>query len=390
MRAAFGVLGSCAVVAAIAGLARGAERLEVGPGKRFAVPSAALGAARDGDTIEIDAAGNYDGDVAYVRANGLTIRGVGAGRARLDSKGKTAGGKAILVTTGRDTTIENVEFVGARCPDRNGAGIRPEGKDLTLRNCKFHDCENGILGGAGTLVIEHCEFSHCGPVAEPATHNLYLGQGVEKLVFRFNYSHHVIRGHLLKSRARENHILYNRLSDEADGTGSYVINLPNGGRGVIVGNVLHKGPKADNQVIIAYGEEGVKYPDSELYVVHNTMIHDRHRGSFIRVQKVPDDFRIVVRNNIFAGKHEPCNWPKAVMEGNFTGGDPLFVDRATWDLRLRAGSPCIDAGVTPGKAGDVSLVPEFHYVHPAGKEARPKAGKIDVGAYEFAAQRKGR
>ena len=66
-------------------LSGAAETLEVGPGKRFALPSAAIKAAKDGDVIEIDTAGKYDRDVTYVRANNLTIRGVGEGRALLDA-----------------------------------------------------------------------------------------------------------------------------------------------------------------------------------------------------------------------------------------------------------------------------------------------------------------
>ena len=82
-----------------------------------------------GDTIEIDAA-VYPGDVSTIRANLLTIRGVGSDRAKLPANGKDAGGKAIWVIVGSDLTVENIESSGARARDRNGAGLRPEGKNL--------------------------------------------------------------------------------------------------------------------------------------------------------------------------------------------------------------------------------------------------------------------
>src|SRR5207249_2554137 len=50
--------------------------LRVGPGKPFALPSAAASAATEGAVIEIDA-GLYEGDVAIWTADHLTIRGVG-------------------------------------------------------------------------------------------------------------------------------------------------------------------------------------------------------------------------------------------------------------------------------------------------------------------------
>ncbi len=158
-----------------------ATTLKVGPYQPFAKPSQAIRAAKDGDTIEIEA-GVYPGDVATIRANHLTIRGVGIGRAKLPAHGRDAGGKAIWVVAGSDITVENIEFSGARVRDRNGAGIRPEGKNLTVRNCRFYDCENGILGGNGEMLFEGCEFEHCGPVGNPATHSLYIGERCTKLV----------------------------------------------------------------------------------------------------------------------------------------------------------------------------------------------------------------
>ena len=45
-------------------------------------------------------------------------------------------------------------------PDKNGAGIRLEGHGLVVRNCYFHDNEDGILtdGGGDVDFIEGSEF----------------------------------------------------------------------------------------------------------------------------------------------------------------------------------------------------------------------------------------
>ena len=134
--------------------ARAATRT-VGPGKTSARPCAAIAAAQDGDVIEIDA-GTYSGDVCAVARSNLTLRGVG-GRAHLDAAGTAYGGKAIWVIQGANTTVENIEFSGTTVPDMNGAGIRQEGKNLTIRGSYFHDDEDGILAGdnaASEILIE--------------------------------------------------------------------------------------------------------------------------------------------------------------------------------------------------------------------------------------------
>ena len=53
-----------------------AATLAVGPDKTFTTTCQAFAAAGDGDTIEIDAAGTYSGDVCGIYPGNLTIRGV--------------------------------------------------------------------------------------------------------------------------------------------------------------------------------------------------------------------------------------------------------------------------------------------------------------------------
>jgi len=363
-----------------------AATLKVGPQQPFAKPSQAIQAAKDGDTIEI-AAGTYPGDATTIRANHLTIRGVGSGRAKLPAHGKDAGGKAIWVVTGSDLTVENIEFSGARVRDRNGAGIRPEGKNLTVRNCRFYDCENGVLGGNGEMLFDGCEFEHCGPVANPATHSLYIGANCTKLVFQHNYSTDVIEGHLLKSRAKESWLLYNRLSDE-NGSGSAVADFPNGGVVVMIGNVLHKGARGHNSRVIAYGMEGIKHAKNALCVVNNTMVYEhRHTNAFfVRVENGPDDLVPVIRNNLCIGKVPLTNWPKVEAAGNLlfkTVATARLANPAKYDYHLTAGSPCIGKGVAAGFFGRFDLTPTEQYVHVAGSEPRPAGGPLDIGAFQW-------
>ncbi|MCY2931513.1 MAG: right-handed parallel beta-helix repeat-containing protein [Planctomycetota bacterium] len=387
MRTPAAVVWAVWAVLALTGLAAG-ETLKVGPGQRFARPSAAIAAAGRGDVIEI-APGEYANDYAVIRADGLTLRGVGGAgkgaRPVLSSKGLIPNGKAIWVIAGRDTVVENVEFTGARVADRNGAGIRQEGRNLTLRGCKFADCEDGLLTGAdpqSDILIEGCEFAHDS--LDGQSHNLYVG-AIRKLTFQFNYTHHAHVAHLLKSRARENHILYNRISDEADGSSSYQIDLPNGGKAYAVGNVIHQGPRASNSGMLSYGAEGMKYDANELYVINNTFINDLGKGTFLQVSpRGKADVPVVAANNIFLGAGVVCSYPQAAMKNNVTA-DPKFVNRATWDLRVAAGSPCLNAGTLPGRsAAGVDLAPVFQYAHPCSSRKRTDMGKT-VGAYEPAA-----
>ncbi len=276
--------------------------LEVGPGQAYAVPSAAAAAARDGDVIRI-AAGDYRGDVARWAANRLTICGRG-GRARLFADGRSAQGKAIWVIAGSDVTIDGVDFHDARVPDRNGAGIRAEGAGtLTVRHCGFYDNENGLLGGlaGSTLTIEFSEFARNGH-GDGYSHNLYVN-AVDRLVVRASVFREARIGHNLKSRARESIVEHSHLMDGPDGRSSYLADFPDGGRVLLRGNLLHKGPKADNPAAIAFGEESLKGDgDHTLALVHNTVVVDHPRASYLFVRALAH--AVTLAGNLFAGRSE--------------------------------------------------------------------------------------
>jgi hypothetical protein len=349
--------------------------LTVGPGKDFSVPSEAAAVVKDGDIVEISAR-TYMGDVAVWRANDLTLRGVG-GRPHLKAAGANAQGKAIWVIQGNNTLVESIEFSGAKVPDGNGAAIRHEGRSLTVRNCYIHDNEMGILGGGpdSEVLIEGSEFSGS---SGPYNHNIYVGN-LRRFTLQFSYVHHAIEGHNVKTRARTNFILYNRITDENTGRSSYAIDIPNGGRSYIVGNVVQKGPRSENSNVIAYAEEGATNEFQELYLVNNTVVSNFGRGLFLNVSGSPV---VSIINNVFAGAGVIL--PKVGnATHNLISPDPLFKNPASFDYELKNGSPAIDAGAWPGTVNDFDLVPRSEYVHPASRKPRTQVGPIDVGAYEY-------
>jgi hypothetical protein len=360
-----------------------ADTLEVGPDKTLKKPCAAFAAAKDGDTIQIDGAGDYTGDVCAVLKNKLTIRGVN-GRPKIDANGTSSGGKAAWIVSGDDTTIDNIEFLNAKANDKNGAGIRQEGTNVTIRNCSFHDNEDGILAGDNadsTVTIENSEFFKNG-FGDGQSHNLYINH-VGSLVFRFNYSHDAKIGHLLKSRAKTSLIAYNRLTDE-NGTASYEIDLPNAGTSYVIGNIIEQSATTDNPALIAYGEEGITTGwGSDLYVVNNTLVNHRAAGATSLMVAAEETTKVQLTNDIFFGPGTVTNQAGAVQTTNYADADPKFVDPAKFDFHLADGSPAIDKGTTPANAGAMSLVPDHHYVHPTSSIGRKTVGAaIDIGAYE--------
>ena len=355
----------------------------VGPTRTYLLPSQVSSLVSNGDTVAIDA-GVYMQDVCFWKAHHLLIVGKG-GRAHLKSGGRAAGSKAIWVIQGDSVVVENIEFSECKVPDRNGAGIRLEGTHLVVRNCYFHDNEDGILAGdnAGSdVLIEYSEFSKNG-FGDGLSHNLYINH-VRSLTFRYNYSHDAVVGHLLKSRAHNNYILFNRLSEEK-GDGSYEIDLPNGGYSVVKGNIIQQGVSSQNSAIISYGKEGLSNPTlHELYLSHNTKKKKKANGTFVQMQDGTALFFSL--NNIYAGGGNTASGkPVQSTENGSIRNTSIdffkFIDKTTLDYRLSVGSPCLNKGSLE-LLRYPQLAPDQQYLHLALTADRRMEFLPDVGALE--------
>ena len=358
--------------------------IRVGPEHALKRPSDAAAIAGDGAVVEIDA-GTYSGDVAIWRQNRLTLRGVG-GLAMLDADGRSAQGKAIWVIKGDDVTVERIGFVGCRVPDRNGAGIRAEGRNLTIRGSLFHDNEMGILTSNvadSHIVIESSEFSR--NKSDTASHgrlghNIYIGQ-VASFTLRASYVHGGQTGHNVKTRARVNRILYNRIVDHDDTGSSYLIDLAEGGEAVILGNSLRQSEMTENRAMIAYAAEGGKRDaDAKVAVVNNTFVSDRASVRFVRNFGAAS---VGFYNNLLVGGTRLVSG-RSRLAGNVIATAESLAAPQDFDYRLTAGSPAIDAG--RDFQGDESpLLALQVYRHPSALRPRPRDGALDAGAYEFEA-----
>ena len=323
------------------------------------------------------------------------------GQPKIDLSGTNhpADYKGIYVVAADNVTIENLELTGAHIDDSeggNGAALRVTGHGLVVHGCYIHDNQNGVLAAptvdGGTITIENTELSHngLGDACDQGgcVHNVYISKTsstvrYDQTIFQFNWSHDLAsdtadKGHLLKSRSRETDVFYNRITGET-GHDSYEVDLPNGGLGIVVGNVIEKGPNADNSTLLAYGEEGIDNPSSDLYVVNNTFVNDfaqRH------VPQRRDGRRtLTAHNNIFCGPGTPVDHGRALRRQPDRDRSALRRPGRPTTITCRRRSPAIGKAVAVGLAGTMQLTPALR-VRPAAREraspdrARPRRVRV--------------
>jgi len=346
----------------------------------------AIQRAQDGDTIAL-LPGTYKGAVAVIRQKRLTLRGVGE-RPVIEADGQIAEEKAIWVIKNGDIRIENIEFRGARVPDNNGAGIRFERGRLEVLNSVFIDNQNGILTANfddAELVIRDSLFAQAPRQEQSLPHLLYVGR-IARFEINGSRFHQGYRGHLLKSRARYNDIRYNLIYDGPQGEASYEIDLPNGGLAFVVGNIVGQSAGTQNPVVVSYGAEGNAWPESALYLAHNTLLSDRHTGTlFLRTwpDRLPSGAEIVGINNLSVGLGSLT----LVNGGDYRGNLPLppgaLQDPATLDFRP-LGAGLLRKLTTPaGSARGVSLQPDAEFALPIGTRPLPPPADWLPGAVQL-------
>lgn len=387
----------------------------VGPTQTYTLPSQVRNLVQDGDTILIEG-GTYSNDATKWVKKNLKIIGLGSGANRtiLQYIGDIPNGKGIFVfeTPGScdDAYIENIVFDGAQVSDgdgANGAGIRFQANNLTVNNCMFMNCQNGILEGNGAVttsnvVIENSEFVNNGyqlqndPTYSGYEHHIYISASADTLLVRNCYFHHP-RGQAnsVKTRAQRAFILYNFIEEEASGYGSWELNIAQGGLNVIMGNVIIQSESGANHGIVGY--DAATNALEDFYFVNNTVIN-RYVGNNKFFNVVPsagiNTFKIY--NNIFASVTGASNTLfggniPAVLDSanNFIEANYLslvFSNVAVGDYNLTSASTMlIDQGVSAGiTTTGFPLTPDFMYSgFDQSLVVRNMVGTIDIGAYEY-------
>jgi hypothetical protein len=415
---------------------------EVGPTRAHKTLQEVAGLLNPGDTVWVDGASTYPGDILFTRP--------GAPGAPITIKGLPAGGLRPVLSGGTNTVtfqtpwpydaggadhyiLEGFEVTGG-----SSRGIFHQADDLTLRDILVRDCPaHGILGadeGSGSLLVEHCEVRRCG--SGDSRHQIYMATDEVNhpgSVFRmqFCFIHDGRGGNNVKSRAERNEIYYNWIE------GAYYHELeligPDGGDGGnpalkredsdVVGNVLlKKTTSAGNDAnfsVTRVGGDGTGETFGRYRFVNNTILSGT--GSVFRIFDGIES--IEMHNNVLASafgglvkvkRTAEANWASGQetiagfnnwvttgaeevpiqWTGTFLGTDPGFTNGPARDLRPAPGSPLLDAGTASPQSPPGYLFPNplfppaFHPPSgeasaPDGVEARPSFGALDIGAYEW-------
>lgn len=388
----------------------------VGPTETYTLPSQLVNLVEDGDSILI-ASGVYLNDASKWTKKNLTFIGLGtlANRTILRYSGDLPNGKGIFVfeipVDSDNPTIINIVFDGAQVSDAdgaNGAGIRFQARNLTVRDCKFMNCQNGILEGNGSVIgsevlIENSEFDNNGyqlpddPTHSGYEHHLYIGASTTVFTLRNCYLHHP-RGQAnsIKTRALMNYIEYNFIDEGSTGYGSYELNIAQGGLCVVIGNVFIQGASGANHSIVGY--DAVTNPMQNFYFVNNTVIN-RFAGN-VRLFNITPSSGInafKMYNNIFAsvtgasnawfGANTPAvlDSMKNVYATNYLNLN--FLDGPNDNFHLTSGSTAAIDQATPAGTTNTMypLTPYNQYVDfslPLGLRSNIGLG-MDIGAFEF-------
>jgi hypothetical protein len=231
--------------------------------------------AGPGETIVLTP-GTHPGAVGVIDQPGLRLL-CPDGVATIEAAGRHAEGKAILVVRAPEVRIDYVEFRGARVPTGNGAGIRFEGGTLALEHCRFVDNEMGLLSAGRPdmrLVVRHCDFGDAPRHDSGQLHHLLYIGAIGVAVVMHSRFFNGWRGHLLKSRAYVNRILWNSLVDGPGGGASYELEFPEGGDNFVLGNRIGQSATTQNPAMLSMGAEAGERRGGRLTLRDNVFVND--------------------------------------------------------------------------------------------------------------------
>lgn len=348
----------------------------------------ALAQAADGDIIEM-MPGEYTTRLV-IENRRLTFRGLrGAELATIKGDSRPMADKALWTVRGGRVLIEDLVFRGARGADGSGAGLRQEGGELVLRRCRFFDNEHALVAAndeQATITVEAGVFG-MAPRVEGGLHHLVSIGRIGRFEVSGTRFQQGFEGHLLKTRARVNHIAYNFIHDGLGGGASLELDIAGGGLATVIGNIIGQGSRTQNPVVLAYGSEGPIWPENRLLLAHNTFVnHDWMPAWFLRVfrDRLPQGVELVAVNNLLAGGGV-FEWGN---EGLFEGNQHILrrslADVQTHSFELPPASSLRGTGVDPRRIGGHDLAPkaEFDWRQGSVPLAEPNPARWSPGALQ--------
>lgn len=240
-------------------------------GQGYATIDEAVSAVRMGTATILIAPGTYH--QCTVQAGGrITFKAVQPGTAIFE--GETCEGKAAFVLRGQESVVDGLVFRDMRVDDGNGSGIRTEMGNLTVRNSMFLDSQEGILGGEPNgqkIVIDRSTFAGLGQCDETVdcSHAIYLANQGSVTITNSRFERGT-GGHYVKLRVPNVSITDNSFDDSAGRKTNYMIDLPEGGTGLIARNTMVQGRDKENWTgFVVVAAEQRKYPSAGLRIEAN-------------------------------------------------------------------------------------------------------------------------
>lgn len=290
---------------ALAASPAGARTLTVGDGRDYKLPSEAIAAAHDGDTVLIGP-GNYF-DCAIVRSNDLIIAGDGDGAAMTD---KVCEEKALLVLRGNNVTIRNLSLRRARVPDGNGAGIRLESPNLTVERVRFDNDQVGILSGSGggAVTITDSVFDQGGVGGDRPKYAIMIGDSAKLRVSGCTFSD--LKGGIVTTAADHSEVVGNTIglgTGDAEEYPTFAV-LATDGALVMERNAITISPMAPRT------DAAIGLWDSATAIIRNNQM----------VNKTGQSLALL----------KDWTWGDPVLQGNqISSGDTLVTSSGVWRHR---------------------------------------------------------
>lgn len=268
-------------------------------GKEFLSLQEAKSSIKDGSLIYIKA-GIYTEGI-YIKANNIEI--IGEDNVIFDDA--AVNGKAALVLTGDNVLVESIECRNMHVRDKNGACIRFEGKNLTLRDIYAHDSQSGVMTSRnnGFVNIEHSRFERLGGkgTGRGYAHGVYIKAKslyIKNSIFLSTKG----EGTAVKSRS-ESTIIEDSIIASLEAKDSRLVDVSNKGELIIRNSILQQGNNSSNSQLIGYGLEGVEseYKKNRIDIRDNLFLLDRENANVIIKYRNLSEKNVQIINNFLIG-----------------------------------------------------------------------------------------